>query len=728
MAVPDAGSISVNRTVDCGGSTGSGTDNKVPIPNDISIQIQSAGDFANDIMNQALQIAQENSDQAFDLAGDINAYVPHIHGITFPDDISEPIDFNTSMDFLDYLKQRLEDEPDLIDVSLDTASLGTLDQIPDLTLPNIPDFTKAAPVLNYPVSPIFVIPDVPTSPEVIFPTVPDFPIYIDPTEPTLSDIVIPSAPVIDVGEFTATLDAEIIPQLTDEFDWNEEDYESELKDAMVAVIIRDIQNGGYGIEATDEALIWQRSRDREQLVLNQRLEEATREWSLGGFTMPPGAMMNAVEAANQEFLNKVASNNREQTIEHSNKYWEGKKYTIDQAREVEQMLIGFHNSVQERALNAAKTQVEVGIQIVNSHIARFNAHHDRYKIEADVYEAQIRAEIAKVEIYKAQVDAVNAIVGYNRSLVEMYNAQLDATKNLVDRYRVQVEAYGITAGVEKTKVEIFSEQVNAFAAIIGGKEAEFRAYEASINGERAKAQAFEAEANAYRATVEGKKANIDAQKANVDAHVAKNQNVIDVFKAESDSLDSVRQAQLGVNQNYTQIYQARVQRFAAEADAAVKAFDLSSEIEENEYRLQNTVLQTNIENAKNQLYRILEISKIRTESLRGAADVHRSLAAAALSAINCNASLSEGKSLSVSQSASYGQSYSQSVGYQESKSCNLGYSEAVNWGFSEGYSTQASNADNLNHGTTTSHLRSWNDPAGRLYTYQTSVSTSQSAN
>lgn len=707
--------ITPRKSIDCGGSGGgdhSGVGDTTGV--DISIDGNLAGELAEKILRNALSIAEENAQLALDLAGDINSYVPDTSEVTFPDDISTPIDFNTAMDHLNYLLGRLAEQPTLLDISQDTASLGDIEDLPDINPPTIDDFTTPAPALEYDDKPLFVIPDTPLSPEIVHPTPPDYPTFTEPVEPVLAEINIPDPPVINIGEFEGVLDDEEIPQLTAEFDWSEEDYSSDLLDAMVAVLLRDIQNGSYGIEVTDEELMWQRSREREQQALNQRLEEVAREWSLGGFTMPPGAMNKAVEQAQQEALFKMASLNREQTLEHSNKYWDGKKFTIDQSRQVEQMLITYHSAVQERALNAARAQVETSVAIINAHIARYTAHQQRYLIQAQVFETTARAELAKVEIYKAQVDAVNALVGYNRSLVELYNAQLGAIKNLVDRYRVQVDAYNVQMNVEKLKIDIFATQVEAFVGIIRGKEAEFRAYEASVNGERAKAQAYEAEARAYEASVQGKRANIEAQVAVVNAYSTKNRDVIEVFRAENDSLNSVRQAQTAQNQSDVQLYQADVQRFAAEADAARKAFDLSSEIEENEYRVQLEALQASIENAKNQLYRVLEISKIRTESLRAAGDVHRSLAAAALSAINANASLSQSAGTSISRSFNQSEQTSKVTSYSESRSCNLQYSESVSWGFSEGYTESIS--ETTQSANTTAYQRSeqWNDPDGLL--------------
>lgn len=705
--------ITPSQSVNCGGAKLDKNDSIGDTSGvDISIDGNIAGDLAQEILRNALSIAEENSALALDLAGDINSFVPDTSTVTFPTDISTPIDFNTAMDHLNYLLSRLADQPDLLDISQDVASLGDLDTIPDIDPPTINDFTTAAPTLEFADQPTFTIPDTPLSPEIVNPTPPDYPSLTEPTEPVLAGISIPTPPVLSLGEFDEELTEEELPQLTAEFNWNEEEYSSELLDAMVAVLLRDIQNGSYGIETTDEELMWQRAREREQQALNQRLEEVSREWSLGGFSLPPGAMMKAVDTANQEFLLKTSSLNREQTLEHSNKYWDGKKFTIDQSRQVEQMLMTYHGAMQERALNAARAEVEVSVAILNAHIAKFTANQQRYLIKAQVFEAQTRAELAKVEIYKAQIDAVNSLVGYNRALVEMYNAQLNAVKNIVDRYRVQVEAYNVTMNVEKLKIEIFAEQVNAFVGIIRGKEAEFKAYEASINGERAKAQAYEAEARAYEASVQGKKANIEAQVAEVNAYVARNQNVIDVFRAENDSLNSIRQAQLASNQSDVALYQADVQRFAAEADAARKAFDLSSEIEENEYRVQLEALQASIENAKNQLYRVLEISKIRTESLRAAGDVHRSLAAAALSAINANASLSQSAGTSISRSFNQSQQTSKINSYSESRACNMQYSESVSWGFTEGYSESIS--DTTQTANTTAYQRTdhWNDPSG----------------
>jgi hypothetical protein len=67
----------------------------------------------------------------------------------------------------------------------------------------------------------------------------------------------------------------------------------------------------------------------------------------------------------------------------------------------------------------------------------------RAKIEANeqqvqLYEAQIKAELAKTEVNKATVEVLTALVNGNRAHAEMYKSQIDAETAKVEADRVRM--------------------------------------------------------------------------------------------------------------------------------------------------------------------------------------------------------------------------------------------------------------------------------------------------
>ena len=174
-----------------------------------------------------------------------------------------------------------------------------------------------------------------------------------------------------------------LPAPTNEFEFFEAQYQSALLDAAKAKLLDNIFSGGYGIEPGDEAALVQRFRDRETQNAMARIAEAGRSMAIRGFPLPPGELNLTIDASWQEFQNKVADADREVYLKRNSLYVENRQFTIREARELEQILIGFHNSVQERAFNVARASVEMAIALYNAKLATYTSE-DQFDHKASV--------------------------------------------------------------------------------------------------------------------------------------------------------------------------------------------------------------------------------------------------------------------------------------------------------------------------------------------------------
>lgn len=650
-----------------------------------------AVEFANDIMNTVLGYAKDavNTATEIDVAVDVEEEAKRVY---VPAQNTYGINFNKAMDALAALLARLPDELSLIEVDQSTAQPPDLEAIPEIEAVEISEFTGISPTISIPETPSALSAEVPGEPELVIPATPTKPNYTQPTAPYLASVELPPVPAISVPVFDEILVDEELLTPTNTFDFSVEAYSSVLKDAIASGLLYDIENGGYGLDPDDEALLWERAREREQLAANQMMDEAARTFSSSGFSMPTGAYQASVTKAHQEALNKITSINREQVIERSNKYWEGKKFTFEQARQFESMEIDLHNATQERSLNAAKATVQVSIDLFNANVTAYQARQERYKTLAEVFDITVKAEIAKIELYTAQVEGAKVLTEVNKSQIDLYNAQLAAIQQIVDTYKTDVEAFNSIAQVEKLRIEIFQAQVEAYVAEVEAKESEFKAYESQIRGEVSKVQAYEAEANAYSSVVDGQKARIEAAKLQLESYIETNKANVDIFEARSSVFNNIRQAQMGYNQSTSEGYKARASMFDAEIKGLIGAYGVNTDALQAQHQQQLATLSANTETAKLELSRIIDVARLQQEGRRAEADIARTLAASALSAVNCNASLSD----SVSHSLSL------------SQSCSTGYSESVvdSNSNSNVVSDSTSNATTSNTSHQTSHSTS----------------------
>lgn len=112
-----------------------------------------------------------------------------------------------------------------------------------------------------------------------------------------------------------------------------------LKTLIQTALTNDVSNGGYGLDTQDELDLWNRARDREAINAQMAVDEAKRNYSMSAFSMPSGALTQAMERANGVAIEKNSSVNRDLAIKKADLYWEGKKFTLTLGVTLEQLLL-----------------------------------------------------------------------------------------------------------------------------------------------------------------------------------------------------------------------------------------------------------------------------------------------------------------------------------------------------------------------------------------------------
>lgn len=382
----------------------------------------------------------------------------------------------------------------------------------------IPSFDVVSPEISFPAAPNANLPNSPgASPSFNLPNLPSAPSTVLPPIPTFEALSFPLPPSIDLPRFGGIVPTDDLIAPTTQFEYFEELYASALLDELKAKLLDSLQNGGYGIETADEIALFNRERDREIEAMLSRIEDAGRAMASRGFPLPPGELSIHVDRAYQDMQNKVSSASRDIALKRADMYVENRKFTIEQTKALEQILIGFHNSIQERSLNVAKSTVEMAVTIFNALVGRFNARLDAYKAQAAVFADLIRGELAKIEIYRTEVEAKGVEVQARRQLVELYLAQIKSVEMAVDIFRVQMDAARVEADIERLKLEAFRSEVEAYTAQVQAKVAEFGLYRARVDGEKAKADVFDSQVRGFIGQVTAAKAQADVSLGNLQA-------------------------------------------------------------------------------------------------------------------------------------------------------------------------------------------------------------------
>lgn len=476
------------------------------------------------------------------------------------------------------------------------------------------DFLLSAPALNFPNAPDASLPSVPVAPSISDPVIPDAPVVTLPSTPQVVMPTLPDPPSVALPFFNSTLPIDDLVVPTNTFAFYEQLYASANLDALKAKLLDNLLNGGYGIEPADEQALWDRQRAREFAGATQTVDEAIRMFAARGFPLPPGQLYVVIERAQQEVQDKVSSGNRDIALRRSELYVDNRKFTIQQAKELENILIGYQNSVMERALNAAKVTLEASLKIYDALVARYNARLEAYKTEASVFETRIRAALTQVEIYKAQIDGARLSVEMQRVAVEAYNAQLKGIETIVSIYRTRMEAAQVQANISRIRLEAFRGLIDAYSAQVQAKVAEFGMFKARIEGETAKTDAFKSQVEAYTAQVNAAKVKADVQVANLNAQVEQARAQLAAYQANIERFRAQLLAQTENIKATVDVYRADISAFATAVDALKSAYQLAVEELGASITWNSKAAEVNVASARLHLEALVQAANIRTSS------------------------------------------------------------------------------------------------------------------
>jgi len=293
------------------------------------------------------------------------------------------------------------------------------------------------------------------------PTV-NFPVVAGGIRPTIPAIgasppEVPSIVLSTPADIILPIDDLLAP--TNNFTFFEAAYASTLLNPLKAKLLADLTNGGFGIDTADEAALFQRARDRETVAAMTRIDEAGRAMAARGFPLPPGELSIQIDRSYQDLQNKMSSVSREIFVDSAKRFVENRQFTIQEVRQLETVLIGFHNSIQERALNVAKATQELAIVVYNAILARYKLRLDAAKITSDVQLQRVQVDLARaqaaIELYRGQITAYEANL---RQLLEPLKLQVDLYRADIDSNRALMDGLISRSTLQQKVIEATSQQ------------------------------------------------------------------------------------------------------------------------------------------------------------------------------------------------------------------------------------------------------------------------------
>lgn len=497
------------------------------------------------------------------------------------------------------------------------------------------------------------IPDTaPVIKDVVIPDVPEMGYIADPI---LRPIDIPSLTPITIPDFDGVLPSkDLLRDPDNEFTYVEApEYDS--------IILRTVQSrieeflaGGVGIPDYVWDMIWDRGREKENRNGLKLVNEITEEYASKGFDLPQGSQTARIDQAHKEVHDAVNTYNRELVIQQAQHEIENLKYAVAQGMALENILGGWYQQRQDRALAAAQFASQAGIELFNARVALFNAHMSYYQAQLAAYKIELEAELTKLEIYKTELEAAKIIGELNMQELEIYKTRIQTYAIEIEAYNSLIKALGLGIEIDKTRMDAYKAEVQAFSELVQAKTSEWVGYKAQWDGENSKVAVFESEVKAYASQAGAYKVEVDAEIAEKDVRLRINDQAFKTFSSGLERHNANVKSELANLEGESKAFDASARGYGLDVDNEKNRTLVKLDEKKASIQYAGQATQAAIVTAQN----LTAAATAEKDSLKTSTEImaraYSQLAASALSVINVSAGISDrsGNSASCSQTTS----------------------------------------------------------------------------
>jgi len=524
-----------------------------------------------------------------------------------------------------------------------------------------PDNHLAPPLLTFipkPDKPNVTVPALPPDPAPLH--FPNAPTYALPPVPTFEQLQLPALPVITLPEFTATLPTLIEPPFNEDWTFTPTAYTSTLKDLLYTTIEGMLKVNRTALPDAIEAAIFQKGRSRQEIQTRREVETALNEFASRGFNLPHGMLTAQVREIRQRGQDRMAEYNRDAVIKQYEETLQNLRLALAQGAALEGVYINLHIEQQRFALEAARHVRESAMTVLQYRLTVFQARMEGYKIQAQVLEQRIRAELAKVELFRAQLEGERVRGEINQQRVKLYAEQLRSIGLLADVYKTQVEAVKVQADTQRLVFERYKTAMDGYDSRWRAYAAEMQGYGTSISAETARVDIFKAMNEAHAKRVDawhsGEQMKLEHERLRIQqygqqlqawqGHIALRSSDIELEKTRLGAVSTLAGAK-------TQLYGAQADVAKAESAANDRSFELV--LASNKAQLEADIkrAELHLQQARALVDQMISINETK-------AKVGTQLISSAYSAVNYSAGISSSSSQSQNCSTSF--SFSGDIG------------------------------------------------------------------
>lgn len=509
------------------------------------------------------------------------------------------------------------------------------------------------------------IPDAPAPrPDPVFPDAPVFgdivlpqkPSSERPTMPNLVELVIPVFAFSPLAPFNETAPEFQGSSVSAVLQWREAPYQTTILEEEMAVVRR-MWAGGTGLPPAVEQALWERAASREDVAISRDISAAATEFSGRGFTLPPGMLVNRIDAIRTEGQLKKQTLGREVLIKVADTHIENLRFACQQAIASENVLIGLWSQMAQRGFDAAKAQLESELALLNAQIAIFNARQSAYSTAANVRKTMLEERALELQEFKTEVDAEIAKGQLNEQRLKVFLGLYEALKVDAELYKTEMQGAQLQSELQRNEVDKFKAGVQAVGEIIQADKLRYDAYESRVKGETAKAQLLESQGRAYSAYVSGKVARSEIDVKNQQAELQVMDLQLRAFLGNLERDKTRLQAESAAIQANAEAHRVNTARYTAEAGAETALAELNLKTFDSETRSMIALYDVEIRKHTNAMEQLIRVASLQSEGLKAIGQMHSTLAAGAMAGISLGASIGADAKVGASASSDHNYTY-----------------------------------------------------------------------
>lgn len=430
--------------------------------------------------------------------------------------------------------------------------------------------TPTAPILNIPITPIFRPINEPIAPTVTLPSF-DIPPPGNPPELTRD-----AAQEFEdaYNQISPQLQAYVLQSCNDfiaKFSPNS----PALHEKLVAKLNSRL-DGGTGFDPVVEAQLFDRERGRTAREGEIASAAAFRTLAARGHTFPNGAILSELRLGKQRALDANAASSMDILKIQAELEQRNLEFAINTSNAMTTELrnhvinyLGVIQRINSDAIQYARNIAEWIVGAYNSRVRAFETTLVVYQVQGKIFELQIQASLAQIEIFNAEVKLAELQGTLNELDLNLYRGQIDAEEAKLSLYTEQLRALAIQRDGERIKIELFGEKVKAYSARAQAKGLEYTAFESSISADEAKVRASIAQIDGFRAEVDAKVAKGNLELAKQQGTIESSKNQLEIFRTELGAYATKVDIEKAIFDGALQSYLAGIDQYKVDVNRAI---------------------------------------------------------------------------------------------------------------------------------------------------------------